>query len=257
MRIGKSMITRSFRIFQDVDKNIESKLVQQGIEDWEDFLQKEKIYGVSREVKSAINQKINQYKQALQKKDYGVFKPLGPQYHWQLYEILKRENKICYLDIETTGLKFLKDDITMVGIYDGKNYINLTKNRNLNQQSLKEIIDPFDMLVTHYGLKFDIPFLSFSFPEVNFDKLHFDVSFNAEKLNLGKDLKEVEKSLEIWREKHIADISGFQAVKLWEEYLKGNEESLKLLIEHNRNDVINLAKIADKIFEILSNTNVD
>ncbi|MFP4498089.1 MAG: ribonuclease H-like domain-containing protein, partial [Vulcanimicrobiota bacterium] len=80
---------------------------------------------------------------------------------------------------------------------------------------------------------------------------HFDISFAAKKLGLGKDLKMIEKNLNITREEPIADITGYQAVKLWEDKMNGNQESFELLKKHNESDVRNLQKIADQVFEML------
>jgi hypothetical protein len=38
-------------------------------------------------------------------------------------------------------------------------------------------------------------------------------------------------------------MDGFEAVRLWNEYEKGNEEALDLLLEYNREDIVNLETI--------------
>ncbi len=246
-----NMIYGNFKIFDDLVPNISDKVKQMGISNWDQFLKAEKIHGMSHQDKKKVDEKIIQYKEAIQRGDFSKFASIPPNLHWIFYPLLKEKGKVGYLDIETTGLQFFNDEITLIGIYDGKEYKNLILGRDLTEENVLRLIEPFDMFVTHYGLKFDIPFLKYKFPNINFDKLHFDVSFVARKLNIGKNLKEIEKKLQIWREKHIAHIEGHLPVTLWEEYQSGRDESLNILIQHNRSDVVNLVKIADVMYEKL------
>ena len=62
---------------------------------------------------------IEQSARALDEGDVGFFSETLPrQEWWRLYPNL--ESKVVFLDIETTGLSHYYDDVTMVGLYDGK-----------------------------------------------------------------------------------------------------------------------------------------
>lgn len=245
------MIEKSFKLFEILDKETVKSLPDKGIHTWYDFLKEESIPGISDTLKKQVDIRIDEHLAALKKRDYKHFRNLRPSVHWLLYNRIKEERRVCYLDIETTGLQFFKDEVTMVGVSDGTHYQTMVKDINLNEKNLKKILADCDMLVTHYGFKFDIPFLKYLFPDLDLGMLHFDVSFSARKLEMGEDLKEIEKTLGIERDKHIAEISGCKAVKLWEKYLEGDRDSLDLLIDCNRQDVINLPLIATKIYERL------
>ena len=68
------------------------------------------------------------------------------------------------------------------------------------------------------------------------------------RIGLTGGLKAIEKKLGIQRTDDTVDITGFDAVRLWHEYERGNEESLDLLLEYNREDIVNLETIINKTY---------
>ena len=64
-------------------------------------------------------------------------------------------------------------------------------------------------------------------------------------------LKAVERTLGIVRNERIADVDGYEAVRLWRAHRRGDPGALATLIEYNRADTLNLARIAPVIYERL------
>jgi len=62
-------------------------------------------------------------------------------------------------------------------------------------------------------------------------------------------LKKIECSLGIRRSEETVGISGFEAVRLWNKYKKGNDEALELLIKYNKEDVENLKTIIEMTYQ--------
>jgi hypothetical protein len=65
--------------------------------------------------------------------------------------------------------------------------------------------------------------------------------------NLYGGLKAVERQLGISRQ--LKDIDGRQAITLWWNYRLGNDhKSLSLLLQYNKEDVLNLQELRNKLF---------
>jgi len=64
--------------------------------------------------------------------------------------------------------------------------------------------------------------------------------------NLYGGFKVVEQRLGIHR--RLRGIDGFEAVQLWWRYLKGgNQNALALLLEYNKEDVVNLKTLRERL----------
>ena len=62
-------------------------------------------------------------------------------------------------------------------------------------------------------------------------------------------LKKIESSLGMKRSEETEGISGFEAVRLWNRYEKGDDEALEVLIKYNKEDVENLKTIIDMTYQ--------
>ncbi|MBI5212250.1 MAG: ribonuclease H-like domain-containing protein, partial [Nitrospirae bacterium] len=98
---------------------------------------------------------------------------------------------------------------------------------------------------------FDVPFLLRSLPGVRFDIPHFDLCFAARRLKINGGLKKLETMFGIERDETVKGMDGYEAVKLWEAYRKGSLEARELLLTYNREDTINLLKLADILYQRL------
>ena len=101
-----------------ITTHFERLLREKGIGHWDDFLEKESaLSGFPRGKLDKIKMELVDSKQALEEKNLRYFQDrLHPREHWRLAEL----GKIGFVDIETTGLSRWSDEITVLGIYDGK-----------------------------------------------------------------------------------------------------------------------------------------
>ena len=240
------MITNSFIFLERVGHKLEQAIWNNGIYDWDSFLKNNRIKGMSRYRKLYYNRKILNAKKALYNFDSGYFIELLPQSEmWRLYDFFRED--AVFLDIETTGLSKLQDDITVFGLYDGLNTKTMIKNINLDYRSLKKELEKYKLIVTFNGASFDLPFIEKRYPNLLPKIPNFDVKSLTDKLGLKGGLKNIEKELGIKRNEIINKFGGGDALTLWRMYrATGDEYYLNLLVEYNEYDIMNLKLVAEK-----------
>jgi len=156
----------------------------------------------------------------------------------------------AYLDIETTGLCSLYDEITVIGIC----LANGTENRlvqlvgsDVTRTNLLRTLRCVDTIYTYNGSRFDLPFINFRLG-VNL-RGHFhhrDLMHDCWRNNLYGGFKAVEQQLNIPR--RLRGITGAEAVALWWRYQIGHDrKALDLLLEYNKEDVVNLITLRGKL----------
>ncbi|MEK6938248.1 MAG: ribonuclease H-like domain-containing protein [Nanoarchaeota archaeon] len=183
-------------------------------------------------------------KKALEENNYHFFlNNLPKKQHWRTY----KEFPYCFLDIETTGLSRDWHDVTVIGIYDGKESKILVKGKNLDQ--FPEEIKKYGLIITFNGKCFDVPFLKSKFPEADLNKLHVDLRYVLRELGYSGGLKRIEREFGLEREEEIKEVDGWEAVRLWHKYQKGDEEALRLLMKYNQADIENLKFLMDFAYE--------
>jgi len=156
----------------------------------------------------------------------------------------------AYVDIETTGLSSLYSEITVVGIYlcssDDTRFIQLV-GHEITDVNLMEVLEGVDVLYTYNGSRFDLPFIHYRLG-INLAGLfsHRDLMYDCWRNNLYGGFKAVERQLGI--ERRLKDVSGYEAVRLWWRYVNDyDEDALAILLEYNREDVINLKTLKEKL----------
>jgi len=149
----------------------------------------------------------------------------------------------AYLDIETTGLSSFYHDITVIGIYlvdsSGGRLVQLV-GEAVTRDNLLKALEGVDTIYTYNGSRFDIPFIH-AILEVDLKTIfhHHDLMYDCWISNLYGGFKAVERQLGIGRK--LQGINGLEAVRLWWRYREnGDDEALALLLEYNREDVVNL-----------------
>ncbi|MCS7202898.1 MAG: ribonuclease H-like domain-containing protein [Thermodesulfovibrio sp.] len=235
------MIKNSFILLDGVGEKTERKLWRNGILTWEDFLSSEKVLDIEPTRKSIYDEFLNKASEALILKDSEFFcKYLKKREHWRLFKDFSEEC-LC-LDIETNGLTPEKGGyITVVGIYSIRGYTALIRGENLSDRILQELIDNHKYLITFYGSIFDIPFLKKQFPNLRIEHLpHFDLFFATKRAGISGGLKKLEKTFLINRQKEIEELNGYDAVKLWRDYLDGSKEAIEVLLCYNKADTESL-----------------
>jgi hypothetical protein len=156
----------------------------------------------------------------------------------------------AYLDIETTGLCSFYDEITVVGIYLANN----TRNRlvqlvgaDVTGSNLLRTLRCVDTIYTYNGSRFDFPFIRFRLG-VNLGEhfRHHDLMHDCWRNNLYGGFKAVERQLGIPR--RLQGIDGAEAAMLWWRYQGHHDrKALHLLLEYNKEDVVNLVALKGKL----------
>ncbi len=156
----------------------------------------------------------------------------------------------AYLDIETTGLSAIYDVITVIGIHrdDGNNntLIQLVGD-NVTRQNLLKALENVSTIYTYNGSRFDLPFIhAFLSLDLTEHYSHHDLMYDCWKNNLYGGLKAVERQLSI--ERKLTEVNGYEAVKLWWRYVNDyDEEALATLLEYNKEDVLNLKTLKERL----------
>jgi len=163
----------------------------------------------------------------------------------------------AYLDIETTGLSSFYDDITVVGIYlanDSGNRLVQLVGGDVTRINLLRTLRCVDTIYTYNGSRFDLPFINLRLG-VNLREHfhHRDLMYDCWSNNLYGGFKSVERQLGILR--RVRGIGGAEAVILWSRYqIDHDRKALDLLLEYNREDVVNLMTLRGKLERIRCRT---
>ncbi len=245
------MIRNTFSILNGIGEKLEKRLWKDGILTWNDFIRTNDLTFLSHERKAFFNSSLSHASRKLDEGDAPFFaKTVRRREHWRLFEIFRKD--ALYLDIETNGLQPGRGGyVTVVGLYDGYDWRSLIAGENLTAGSLRQALSGYKCLITFYGSSFDIPFLQRSFPAVRFDLPHFDLCFAAKRLGISGGLKKIETLFAIERSEDVKGMDGYDAVRLWELARRGNDEAKRLLLSYNREDTVNLMRIADILYHRL------
>ena len=155
----------------------------------------------------------------------------------------------AYLDIETTGLSSLGDDITVIGIYlvNGSNsrLVQLVGEK-INRDNLLEALEGVHTIYTYNGSRFDLPFIRASLRiDLTDTCYHHDLMYDCWRNNLYGGFKSVEQQLGIPRQ--LKGIGGLEAIWLWWRYQSGDRNALATLLKYNEEDVVNLKALREKL----------
>ncbi len=237
-----NMLNNTYIHIPGVGKSLEQRIWAQGIHTWEEFLEIEDRISIPSSRKARICEEIKKSSEHLAARDHCFFSQRLPSAeHWRAYP--RFSDSVAFVDIETTGLSKSRDKITLVGIYDGiesKTYI-----KDINLDDIVEEFSKYKLLVSFNGARFDLPFIKSEFPEIEFKQLHIDLMYPLRRIGYNGGLKQIEKLLGISRSDGTEGLTGFDAVRLWKKYERGNREALDTLIKYNKEDIVNLKTIIE------------
>jgi uncharacterized protein len=108
----------------------------------------------------------------------------------------------------------------------------------------------FPLLVTFNGYQFDVPFLRARLPDARLDQLHIDLRFVLRSLGYRGGLKAIERQLGLVRDDEIRHVDGFEAVRLWHRWRRGDRDALTRLVMYNLADVLNLVGLMELAFDM-------
>lgn len=156
----------------------------------------------------------------------------------------------AYLDIETTGLCYTNNYITLIGIYRcstiGYELIQLV-GEQVTRSNLLQAIRGVNTIYTYNGKRFDLPFIH-RYLRLNLEEEcnHHDLMFDCWHKGLFGGFKAVERKLGIDRK--LQGVDGYEAVLLWQRYRENNDlDALGTLLKYNEEDVVNLKALRECI----------
>ncbi len=185
------------------------------------------------------------------------------------HEALIDGKRVGHLDIETNG--FNADFHTMLCWYIKENnenkffHDNITQeDRNLENklqidkritQSLVDTLNDFDVIVTYYGEGFDLPFVRSRAIFHNIDFPHYGNILSIDAWKIAR----VKLKLHSNRLDSVADFFGVNSkTKLdfrdWVPAVFGDEKALSRILEHNKQDVITLDHVYNKLAPFTAGT---
>jgi uncharacterized protein len=249
------MLRKTFLHIRGVGEKREVALWRRGIADWEAALASDVSWLGKRApiVRSASEISLRK----LRERDAMFFSQRLPGHQrFRLYEEFQEET--AFLDIETDPTA-----VTMVGVCFKDRYRVFI--RDIDLWDFCEFIEPIKIVVTYNGSAFDLPILlrtfyrsspprEFARPDDVFNPPrgthlpgmgHIDLMTILHRRGIRGGLKASEERLGILRPPEVRGLDGFDAVLLWDRYQRGERGALDLLVEYNRQDVMNLKRIAD------------
>jgi len=241
------MLQRTFVHIPGIGKQTELKLWEQGIHSWDDADRFEKRFGrIGNRVQKKLDEYIPRSREAIRQGDAAFFERLSSLGEaWRLFP--EFADKCVYLDIETTGLSSVFDMVTMVGLYDGRNYRVFVEGDNL--QELPMHLRDYSVVVTFNGAGFDLRFLKLAFPQLELPPIHIDLRWVARRLGMKGGLKSIEAIMGLTRDAAVEDFTGYDATVLWAKHLRGDKRALEDLIKYNTEDVVHLKAIMEIAYD--------
>lgn len=157
-----------------------------------------------------------------------------------------REYLKAYLDIETSFNRRL----TVVGIYRPEIGMLQLCGEDISSFEILSFLEGAEYLVTYNGERFDLNVIE---TELGLNLVRYfksvDLMYECWRNELYGGLKAVEKQLGIYRE--TINIGGYDAMILWEKYIRlGDERALRLLLDYNREDVLNLLTLERRLKQL-------
>ncbi len=231
------MLKHTFIHIPGVGEKTERWLWRNKILCWEDCLKNFHQIKLPKKMHATLSLFARLSINALLRGDISFFKKLLPETQlWRVYPEFKE--KTAFLDIETTGIGEGKDYVTVIGLFDGKKTHFFIQGENI--EDFPKAIKKYSIIVTYNGEKFDLPFLKATFSQLDFPQVHIDLRYILKRLGYSGGLKKIEKMVGIERSEMVKNFNGYDAVILWNRYLDGEPEALRLLLNYNREDVVNL-----------------
>ena len=236
-------IENSFIPVDGVGETTERRLWESGVTHWDEFDGRVVGSTLARRIEAFIDEGRTH----LERGTVEYFADsLPPASQWRLYENVRDET--CFLDIETTGLEASCHDVTTVSLHRNGETKTFVRGRDLTSERLQAELDAAALLVTFNGRRFDVPFLETCY-DVEVTMPHVDLMYPCRKLGYSGGLKRIEEVLGIGRE--LPDLDGLDAVRLWHQYERGDDEALETLVRYNRADTANLAPLMETVAEEL------
>ena len=230
------MLQHSFSHIPSVGLTTERRIWDSGIRSGDEFILKPPTF-LAKNKSAKIIEHLQLSTSKIESQDVSYFiQNLSAKDQWRIFRDF--QSTTAYLDIETTGLGGAGDVITTIALYDGKTIKYYVNGQNLSDFT-QDILD-YKVIVTYNGKTFDIPFIE-SYFGITLSHAHLDLRYILASLGYSGGLKSCERQLGIGRTGSLAEVDGFFAVLLWQDYKKKRKiKSLETLLAYNIEDVVNL-----------------
>ena len=130
--------------------------------------------------------------------------------------------KVLFLDVETTGLSWFYDELTIVGwAMDDAYYLHIAGD---DPQLLVRALRAAHTLITFNGTLFDLRFLKKTFGQIELPPVHIDLRYLAKRAGLVGGQKAIERTIGLPKRAGFEDMDGAEAVLLWHRYLRGTSK---------------------------------
>lgn len=240
--ISAEMLERTFVHIQGIGLKTEKRLWDRGVETWHQFLNRgSPIFSTSRD--RFVRQEVEA--SLAHRKDIRFFRDrLSSENIWRVFGAFKE--KAVYLDIETSGAEQGIDEITVIGLFDGKRVQTFVNGMNLD--AFEIAVAQYDLVITFNGACFDLPMIRRWFRNISLPPAHIDLRFLLRNLGYRGGLKKIEKDFGLERNSEIRGMDGLDAVRLWKAYEWGDRAALETLIKYNEADTLNLRPLMERAY---------
>ena len=242
------MLKNTFLHVPGVGHKTEQRFWAENILSWESFLSRSRVPGLSKNTVSRIDKWLIASEEALDREDIRFFgENLEKREWWRIYPEFRES--VAFLDIETTGLSFYYDDITLIGVFNGEKVKTFIQGQNL--KDFGNEIRKYSLLVTYNGTLFDVPFIYSKVGNVDLPPVHVDLRFLLRRLGYKGGLKSIEEQVGISRGEEVSEMDGFGATVLWNRYERGHDDALELLVKYNITDIVHLKTLLEMAYRTL------
>jgi uncharacterized protein YprB with RNaseH-like and TPR domain/predicted nuclease with RNAse H fold/dephospho-CoA kinase len=238
------VLQNTFRHIKGIGPIRERALWRAGILHWDDYEAKFRSQGTlfPRDEEDVVLKELALSRRAFAEGDFDFFAERLPTHeHFRI--ALTDPGAVLFLDIETTGLSWYYDHITLIGLaMSDQHFVHI---RGRRPRALREFVAGAKCLVTFNGTMFDLRFLAQEFPDLALPAAHVDLRFLAKRVGLTGGQKAIEDRIGFARPADAKAVKGERAPLLWHEYRLGDVKSAKLLIRYNKADVDGMRALLD------------
>ncbi|HEX9051370.1 MAG TPA: ribonuclease H-like domain-containing protein [Anaeromyxobacter sp.] len=230
------MIRSTFRLAPGLGRWQEARLWESGVATWDDFPAPPRaVLGPALDAR--VRAAIARARAALEAGDAEALAAMIPRAErWRLYAAFAAD--AAFLDVEADG-----EALTAVGVLDRDGPRVFLAGRDLG--GFPEAARRWKLLVTFNGLAFDVPVLRRAFPGWRPPRAHVDLCHLWRRLGHAGGLKLLEAETGVGRPAHLRGVGGRDAARLWRAHERGDREALRLLVEYNLHDAVNLRTLMD------------
>jgi uncharacterized protein YprB with RNaseH-like and TPR domain len=240
------MLRHTFQHIPGLGERRERALWRRGIYTWDDLQAAPERSGLPATLLRDAHAIMQLSQEALAQGNIYFFAQLLPvREHWRLYGDF--HDVTAYLDIETGPLGNGRQGITVIGLFDGREFRSFVHGHNLH--TFEHHLRQYDLLVTFNGKTFDLPLIERDLG-IPIHQAQIDMRIFLHRLGYHGGLKRIERQWGIIRDDAIVGLTGFDAVLLWARYRRGDPEALERLIAYNRADVVNLEVLLKRGYEL-------